>query len=106
MTEISNKLISPDDFSIATLAGGCFWGVEEILLQMDGILETCVGYTGGKSSNPTYEQVKRGNTGHAEAVQIKFDPKKISFEQVLEYFFRLHDPTTLNQQGNDKGTQY
>ena len=91
---------------IATLAGGCFWGVEEILRTTKGIVGSMVGYTGGGYPNPTYEVVKTGTTGHAEAVQIEFDPKLINYEDVLKLFFRLHDPTTLNRQGNDIGTQY
>jgi len=90
----------------ATLAGGCFWGVEEILRSLPGVISTRVGYTGGKIANPTYPMVKRGDTGHAEAVEITFDPSKISFDHILEYFFRLHDPTTVDRQGNDTGTQY
>lgn len=91
---------------IATLAGGCFWGVEEILRQMPGVLETVVGYTGGSTKGPKYEQVKTGSTGHAEAIQIEFDPGRVSFEEILRLFFRMHDPTTKNRQGNDIGTQY
>lgn len=91
----------------ATLAGGCFWGVEEILRGVKGVVETEVGYTGGSPKGSiTYEFVKTGTTGHAEAVQIKYDPSVITYEEILGYFFRLHDPTTLNKQQNDVGTQY
>ena len=90
----------------ATLAGGCFWGVEELIRQLPGVLDTTVGYAGGTLANPRYEDVKTGRTGHAEAIQIEFDPSKITFEQILEHFFKLHDPTTANRQGNDIGTQY
>ena len=91
---------------IATLAGGCFWGVQELIRKLPGVLESIVGYTGGTTDKPEYEQVHTGHTGHAEAVQIVFDPKLISYEEILRYFFRLHDPTTPNRQGNDRGTQY
>jgi methionine-S-sulfoxide reductase len=90
----------------ATLAGGCFWGVEELFRQLPGVLDTTVGYTGGTLENPRYENVKTGRSGHAESLQIVFDPSKISYRAILEYFFRLHDPTTANRQGNDVGSQY
>jgi peptide methionine sulfoxide reductase msrA/msrB len=91
---------------VATLAGGCFWGMEEILRKIPGVISTRVGYTGGTTKNPTYKMICTGATGHAEAIEIVFDPAKITYEQVLGYFFRMHDPTTLNQQHNDIGTQY
>ncbi len=91
---------------IATLAGGCFWGVEALLREIPGVKNTQVGYTGGTSPNPIYEMVKLGTTGHAEAIQIEFNPAEISFEDLLHLFFKLHDPTTRNRQGNDIGSQY
>jgi peptide methionine sulfoxide reductase msrA/msrB len=90
----------------ATLAGGCFWGVQELVRKLPGVISTSVGYTGGSTDKPGYEDVHNGRTGHTEAVQIVFDPKQISYEAILRYFFRLHDPTTPNRQGNDRGTQY
>jgi peptide methionine sulfoxide reductase msrA/msrB len=90
----------------ALLAGGCFWGMEDLIRKIPGVLETVVGYTGGTTPDATYEQVHTGRTGHAESVQIVFDPDVLSFEDLLGWFFRMHDPTTMNQQGNDMGTQY
>ncbi len=94
------------NWQIATLAGGCFWGMEKILQEIPGVIETQVGYSGGTSKAAKYEEVKTGKTGHAESVQILFDPKKLSYEDILIRFFKMHDPTTLNQQGNDIGSQY
>jgi len=92
---------------VATLAGGCFWGMEEILEKIPGVLSTRVGYTGGTLPNAQYGDVHTGSTGHAESIEVTFDPAVISYETILEkYFFRMHDPTTLNRQGNDTGTQY
>jgi peptide methionine sulfoxide reductase msrA/msrB len=90
----------------ATLAGGCFWGMEDIIREIPGVLDTEVGYTGGWAENATYPEVHRGDTGHAESVQVTFDPEVVSFEEILGFFFRMHDPTTRNRQGNDRGTQY
>lgn len=90
----------------ATLAGGCFWGVEELVRKLPGVIDTTVGYAGGTLDDPHYEDVKKGKTGHAESLQIVFDPSKITFGEILDFFFRLHDPTTANRQGNDVGTQY
>ena len=91
----------------AILAGGCFWGMQEILREVPGVLMTDVGYTGGTTKNPTYEDLHDGTSGHAEAIRIVFDPSKISYAELLEkWFFRMHDPTTKNRQGNDMGSQY
>lgn len=91
----------------AILAGGCYWGMEELLRHVPGIVETQVGFAGGKTVNPTYSSVHNGDTGHAEAVRVIFDPKIISYAELLDkWFFKMHDPTTRNRQGNDVGTQY
>ncbi|HMS22195.1 MAG TPA: peptide-methionine (S)-S-oxide reductase MsrA [Candidatus Levybacteria bacterium] len=90
----------------ATLAGGCFWCTEAIFKRLKGVENVISGYSGGARPNPTYEQVSSEATGHAEAIQIEFDPAIISYEKILEIFFHFHDPTTLNRQGSDEGTQY
>lgn len=96
----------PDGAEVATLGAGCFWCVEAVYDQIDGVYSSTSGYMGGKVKNPTYQQVCSGSTGHAEVVQVVFDPEKLSYEKLLEWFWALHDPTTLNRQGADVGTQY
>ena len=95
-----------DKLEVATFAGGCFWCTEAVFLELEGVKTVTSGYIGGKTINPTYKDICNGDTGHAEAIQITFDPSKISFGELLEVFFATHDPTTLNRQGNDSGTQY
>ncbi len=92
--------------SRAILAGGCFWGMEDLFRKQNGVLDTRVGYTGGHTEKPTYPDLCRGNTGHAEAIEITFDETETSFRDLLIFFFRMHNPTTPNQQGNDRGSQY
>jgi peptide-methionine (S)-S-oxide reductase len=94
------------DLEKATLGGGCFWCTEAVYKQMKGVLEVVPGYSGGHVKNPSYREVTTGRTGHAEVVQITFDPEAVSYAKILEVFFLMHDPTTLNRQGNDIGTQY
>ncbi|MGB6220710.1 peptide-methionine (S)-S-oxide reductase MsrA, partial [Haloferula sp.] len=96
----------PEGAEVATLGAGCFWCVEAVYDQIDGVYSSTSGYTGGTVNNPTYEQICTGTTGHAEVVKVVFDPKKLSYEKLLEWFWALHDPTTLNRQGADVGTQY
>ena len=108
--EAKTKAVNTDKkitYETALLAGGCFWGVEDLFRAEAGVINTVVGYTGGNSSETAkYEFVKKGSTGHAESIKITFDPSVISYKKLLLFFFTIHDPTTINQQGNDKGSQY
>ncbi|MFU8891999.1 MAG: peptide-methionine (S)-S-oxide reductase MsrA [Luteolibacter sp.] len=96
----------PEGHEVAILGAGCFWCIEAAYNQIEGVHAAVSGYSGGKTENPTYEQITTGETGHAEVVKVVFNPEKISYERVLAWFWDLHDPTTLNRQGNDIGTQY
>jgi len=103
---ITKKLKMSDKLEIATLANGCFWCTEAIFQRLNGVEKVTSGYSGGKVKNPTYNEVTSGETGHAEVIQIQFNPSVITFQEILEVFFATHDPTTLNRQGYDVGTQY
>jgi len=103
---VSSTPASPSSMDTATFGGGCFWCIEAIFQQVEGVVSVSSGYMGGKRENPTYEQVCSGATGHAEVVQVVFDTAKVSFVELLEIFWGVHDPTTLNRQGADVGTQY
>ncbi|HTE27414.1 peptide-methionine (S)-S-oxide reductase MsrA [Flavitalea sp.] len=110
-TKLSTAVTASENFSgiktdTATFGTGCFWCTEAIFQQLDGVLKVTSGYSGGHVKNPSYEQVCEGTTGHAEVIQMIYDPAKISFDELLEVFWETHDPTTLNRQGNDVGTQY
>lgn len=100
------SLQKPEKLETATLGAGCFWCVEAVFQRINGVYEVKPGYTGGTVENPTYKQICTGQTGHAEVAEIQFDPEQISYSEVLDVFFKSHDPTTLNRQGNDTGTQY
>jgi peptide-methionine (S)-S-oxide reductase len=107
MSKQENQTItSPQGKEVVTLGGGCFWCIEAIFEELHGVEQVESGYSGGRADDPTYEQVCAGTTGHAEVVQVTFDPKIISLKEILEVFFTVHDPTTLNRQGADVGTQY
>jgi len=107
MENIQNQTDSPvKGIEMATLGGGCFWCVEAIYQDLQGVIKVESGYSGGPSANPTYKEICTGLSGHAEVIQVTFDPETVSFKDVLRIFFTVHDPTTLNRQGNDVGTQY
>jgi peptide-methionine (S)-S-oxide reductase len=105
-TTDANDTQSNNTTQLATLAGGCFWCIEGAFTQVKGIFSATSGYMGGQTVSPTYEEICTGETGHAEVVQLSFDPTLITYQEILEIFFTLHDPTQLNRQGNDIGTQY
>ena len=100
------ELMSKQLLEVETLGGGCFWCVEAVFERVEGVVDVVSGYAGGHKKDPTYNDITKGNTGHAEVCQISFNPSEISFEGILEIFWQAHDPTTLNRQGNDSGTQY
>jgi peptide-methionine (S)-S-oxide reductase len=102
----ANATTGKDGLQIATFGSGCFWCTEAIFQQIDGVVKVESGYSGGKVKNPTYREVCSGLTGHAEVIQVTYDPAKVTFEELLEFFWKSHDPTTLNKQGADVGTQY
>lgn len=106
LSQVQPKVSGSSEGEVATLGGGCFWCTEAVFLELKGVEQVVSGYSGGTMPNPSYEDVCTGRTGHAEVVQVTFDPTLISFRQLLQVFFTVHDPTTLNKQGNDSGTQY
>lgn len=103
---VNAKPAPPKEERLATFGGGCFWCTEAVFLRLKGVLGVESGYSGGKTQNPTYKQVCDGDTGHAEVIQVRYDPQQVSYEALLEVFFATHDPTTKDQQGADVGTQY
>ena len=106
LSYIPSRKVRDKNLETATFAAGCFWGVEELFRKTKGVAETTVGYTGGQTKNPTYQQVCTDKTGHAEALQVEFDPKIISYDKLLDIFWQNHDPTTYHRQGPDVGSQY
>jgi len=106
ITTMNDNTLTSFNTDTATFANGCFWCTEAIFEELDGVISAVSGYTGGQTENPTYKQICTGETGHAECLQIVYDPVKISFDELLEVFWETHDPTTLNRQGADVGTQY
>lgn len=106
ISKTGEENVSDKNLEVATLGAGCFWCVEAVFQEVKGVHKVESGYTGGQTDNPTYKEICRGDTGHAEVVQVHFDPKVVSFGEILEVFWHTHDPTTLNRQGNDRGTQY
>ena len=103
---VSGQQVKAPATEIATFAAGCFWGTEEFFRKVPGVLATRVGYTGGRLANPTYQDTSAGNSGHAESLELTFNPAKVSYADLLTLFFKMHDPTTANRQGNDVGSQY
>jgi peptide-methionine (S)-S-oxide reductase len=106
MSTNEQTAVITNDTEVATLGGGCFWCVEIMYQDLRGVLKVESGYSGGRSENPTYQEICTGRSGHAEVIQVTFDPSLLSFRDILDIFFTVHDPTTLNRQGNDAGTQY
>ena len=106
MTNQTLSNAEPNSLQVTYLAGGCYWGLEELIRKLPGVSNTYVGFTGGHVKNVSYKDVSRGDTGHAESIKIEFNSEVLSFKNLLFHFFTMHNPTTINQQGNDKGTQY
>ena len=106
MTNQTLSNVKSSNLQVAYLAGGCYWGLEELIRKLPGVSNTYVGFTGGHVKNVSYKDVSRGDTGHAESIKIEFNSEVLSFKNLLFHFFTMHNPTTINQQGNDKGTQY
>lgn len=104
--DVPDRVKTPEQVEIATLAGGCFWCTEAVMERLDGVVDVVSGYMGGTVDDPSYKEICTGTTGHAEAIQVTYDPEKITFDDLLDIFWQAHDPTTLNRQGADVGTQY